>query len=96
MFRRTAVLPTNGERVCEDEINWVCLGDDYRLLVAFEQQHRESLCAARTCGSVDAGHHGMSLEGDIGGPMDVTNEYRRNVPVLTYGFDQSFVDYFSG
>lgn len=55
-----------------------------------------SLCAARTCGSVDAGHHGMSLEGDIGGPMDVTNEYRWNVPVLTYGFDQSFVDYFSG
>ncbi len=38
----------------------------------------------------------MSLEGDIGGPMDVTNEYRWNVPVLTYGFDQSFVDYFSG
>lgn len=36
----------------------------------------------------------LLLEGDIGGPMDVTNEYRWNVPVLTYGFEQSFVDYF--
>ena len=31
---------------------------------------------------------------DIGGPMDITNEYRWNVPVITYGFDQSFLDYF--
>lgn len=26
--------------------------------------------------------------------MDITNEYRWNVPVVTYGFDQSFLDYF--
>ena len=32
--------------------------------------------------------------GDIGGPMELTNEYRWNVPVVTYGFDQSFLDYF--
>lgn len=31
---------------------------------------------------------------DIGGPMCISNEYRWNVPVLTYGFDQSFLDYF--
>jgi hypothetical protein len=26
--------------------------------------------------------------------MDITNEYRWNVPVVTYGFDQSFLDFF--
>jgi hypothetical protein len=33
-------------------------------------------------------------QGDIGGPMAIGEEYRWNVPVLTYGFDQSFIDYF--
>jgi len=32
--------------------------------------------------------------GDIGGPMDINSGYRWNVPVVTYGFDQSFLDYF--
>ncbi|MDR3460370.1 MAG: hypothetical protein P4N60_23320 [Verrucomicrobiae bacterium] len=31
---------------------------------------------------------------DIGGPMDIDSEYRWNVPVVTYGFDKSFLDYF--
>lgn len=31
---------------------------------------------------------------DIGGPMELNSEYRWNVPVVTYGFDQSFRDYF--
>ncbi len=35
-----------------------------------------------------------SDEADIGGPMCISNEYRWNVPVVTYGFDQSFLDYF--
>ena len=32
--------------------------------------------------------------GDIGGPMNIGEGYRWNVPVVTYGFDQSFRDYF--
>ncbi len=32
--------------------------------------------------------------GDIGGPMDLHEGYRWNLPTLTYGFDQSFLDYF--
>ncbi len=32
--------------------------------------------------------------GDIGGPMCVTNGYRWNTPVITYGFDPSFVKFF--
>jgi hypothetical protein len=32
--------------------------------------------------------------GDIGGPMDINEEYRWNVPVVTHAFDQSFLDYF--
>jgi hypothetical protein len=35
-----------------------------------------------------------SDENDIGGPMCISNGYRWNVPVVTYGFDQSFLDYF--
>jgi hypothetical protein len=34
------------------------------------------------------------MPGDIGGPMDITEAYRWNVPVLTYGFDRSFLDFF--
>jgi hypothetical protein len=34
------------------------------------------------------------LRGDNGGPMALGSEYRRNLPVLTYGFDQSFLDHF--
>jgi hypothetical protein len=32
--------------------------------------------------------------GDIGGPMEIGQGYRWNVPVVTYGFDKSFLDYF--
>ena len=32
--------------------------------------------------------------GDIGGPMCLSNGYRWNVPVVTYGFDQSFLNFF--
>jgi hypothetical protein len=38
--------------------------------------------------------NGLRQVGDIGGPMCISNEYRWNVPVVTYGFDQSFLDYF--
>ena len=38
--------------------------------------------------------NGVIFSGDIGGPMCISNEYRWNVPVVTYGFDQSFLDYF--
>ena len=38
--------------------------------------------------------NGVIKTGDIGGPMEIGSGYRWNVPVLTYGFDQSFLDYF--
>src|SRR5947207_9309804 len=38
--------------------------------------------------------NGYRQSGDIGGPMDINEEYRWNVPVVTYGFDKSFLDYF--
>ncbi len=38
--------------------------------------------------------NGYHQPGDIGGPMDIGEGYRWNVPVITYGFDQSFLDYF--
>jgi len=38
--------------------------------------------------------NGVVFPGDIGGPMNIGNGYRWNVPIVTYGFDQSFLDYF--
>ncbi len=32
--------------------------------------------------------------GDIGGPMNVGEGYRWNLPVISYGFERSFLDYF--
>src|SRR5258705_1230432 len=34
------------------------------------------------------------LPGDIGGPMTLSEGYRWNTPVITYGFDSSFINYF--
>jgi hypothetical protein len=31
---------------------------------------------------------------DIGGPMNIGEEYRWNIPTITYGFDKDFLDYF--
>jgi hypothetical protein len=31
---------------------------------------------------------------DIGGPRNLGDEFRWNVPVLTYGFDENFKDFF--
>ena len=38
--------------------------------------------------------NGFRQTGDIGGPMNLGEEYRWNVPVVTYAFDASFLDYF--
>src|SRR5881392_1900549 len=37
---------------------------------------------------------GYTLAGDIGGPMAPLEAYRWNVPIITYAFDESFIDYF--
>ena len=34
------------------------------------------------------------LGGDIGGPMNLREGFRWNVPVVTYAYDKSFIDYF--
>lgn len=31
---------------------------------------------------------------DVGGPMNLGEEYRWNMPLITYGFDESFLNYF--
>ena len=31
---------------------------------------------------------------DIGGPMNLGEEYRWNVPIITYGFDEAFLNFF--
>jgi len=38
--------------------------------------------------------NGFRQPSDIGGPMDIGSGYRWNVPVVTYGFDQSFLNFF--
>jgi hypothetical protein len=38
--------------------------------------------------------NGYMQPGDIGGPMNLGQGYRWNVPVVTYAFDKSFIDFF--
>lgn len=38
---------------------------------------------------------GFRYHGRLGGPVNIGEGYRWNVPVVTYGFDQSFLAYFS-
>src|SRR5688572_25732123 len=38
--------------------------------------------------------NGYRRPGQIGGPMGLAEEYRWNLPVITYGFDPEFVAYF--
>ncbi len=37
---------------------------------------------------------GYSLRMDVGGPMNIGEDFRRNTPVLYYAFDENFLDYF--
>lgn len=36
----------------------------------------------------------FAQEGDVGFPVALGEEFRVNIPVITYGFDQSFLEYF--
>ncbi|MCD6337796.1 MAG: hypothetical protein J7M29_00235 [Verrucomicrobia bacterium] len=38
--------------------------------------------------------HGFQLSQDIGGPMNLGEEYRVNVPMIVYAFDESFLSYY--
>lgn len=38
--------------------------------------------------------NGYGLQGDIGAPKNLIEEFRWNIPVITYGFDSSFINYF--
>src|SRR6267154_1773881 len=37
---------------------------------------------------------GYRQPGDIGGPMNIGEGYRWNIPVITYGFTKSFLNFF--
>ena len=37
---------------------------------------------------------GYPIAGELGGPMNLGEEYRHNIPLLTYAFDPSFLNYF--
>lgn len=37
---------------------------------------------------------GYQLPGDLGGPMNIGEGYRWNVPLVTYGFDSAFLNFF--
>lgn len=41
-----------------------------------------------------AANIGYQLPGDIGGPMNLAEEYRWDVPTIVYAFDTSFLNYF--
>jgi hypothetical protein len=62
--------------------------DAFALLGPYEAWMTPSNCFRLPVTPID------DLPGDIGGPMCISNGYRWNVPVVTYGFDQSFMDFF--
>ncbi|MHB9007738.1 MAG: hypothetical protein ACYDC1_12480, partial [Limisphaerales bacterium] len=37
---------------------------------------------------------GYQVGGDGGGPLNLGEEYRYNTPYLTYGYDESFLNYY--
>jgi len=37
---------------------------------------------------------GYNINGDLGGPKNIGEDYRRNVPVQYYAFDETFLDFF--
>src|SRR5436853_7081805 len=37
---------------------------------------------------------GYNLQGEIAGPKNLGEEWRWNLPEITYGFDESFITYF--
>jgi hypothetical protein len=44
--------------------------------------------------SWQAGTIGYNLPGDVGGPMNLSEDYRFTVPFLTYGYDTTFLNFF--
>lgn len=44
--------------------------------------------------SWQTGAIGYNLPGDVGGPMNLFEDYRITVPVLTYGYDATFLNFF--
>jgi hypothetical protein len=44
--------------------------------------------------SWQAGTIGYNLPGDVGGPMNLFEDYRITVPFLTYGYDTTFLNFF--
>ena len=44
--------------------------------------------------SWQTGAIGYNLPGDVGGPMNIFEGYRITVPVLTYGYDTTFLNFF--
>ena len=42
--------------------------------------------------STDVGYNTFGV--DIGGPVNLGEEYRWNIPVITYAYDESFLNYF--
>jgi hypothetical protein len=44
--------------------------------------------------TTEIGYNIPFITADLGGPMNIHEEYRWNIPLITYGFDESFLNYF--
>lgn len=54
----------------------------------------KAFCLLGPCAPWMTDDLGYRRNGQIGGPMHINEEYRWHYPVLTYGFDQAFLDAF--
>ena len=77
---------------------WLCAGgiqsaSAFSMLGQFDTWQVTQLSYDRGFGGFN---EGPALLGEvpIGGPMNLGEEYRHNIPIINYAFDQSFLDYF--
>lgn len=78
---------------------WLCAGgiqsaSAFSMLGPFDSQYQVTQLSYQT--RFINYNEGPSIASDspLGGPMNLGEEYRYNIPTLTYAFDQSFLDYF--
>jgi hypothetical protein len=71
---------------------WMQSSNNFRVSINFFPVNFDNAPSVQTVGAATVFYDGMP--GYIGGPMSISNEYRWNTPVVTYGFDPSFLNYF--
>jgi len=72
--------------------DWMQSSNNFRVPINFFPVDFNNAPGSPATGTTTVFYDGMP--GGIGGPMLFSNAYRWNVPIVTYGFDPSFINFF--